>query len=189
MKKLEQEIFSDKSKIFKWPPFFYIHRYTPNFFIKRLQIVYIFFFYMSPDWEGLRRGWIHPFFNKNVIFDENLWFFKNFFSLKMIKKQFPIHPSFQNKCLKSNSKIFKSHQIQPKYTVLLNFCSRTDWSGFCVTNEAVQVGQLEVLYMRRVWLHLRLYSMCWNYHFLMNTIMHSPHGKKICRKFRSLQGF
>ena len=115
MKKLEQEIFSDKSKIFKWPPFFYIHRYTPNFFIKRLQIVYIFFFYMSPDWEGLRRGWIHPFFNKNVIFDENLWFFKNFFSLKMIKKQFPIHPSFQNKCLKSNSKIFKSHQIQPNY--------------------------------------------------------------------------
>ena len=115
MKKLEQEIFSDKSKIFKWPPFFYIHRYTPNFFIKRLQIVYIFFFYMSPDWEGLRRGWIHPFFNKNVIFDKNLWFFKNFFSLKMIKKQFPIHPSFQNKCLKSNSKIFKSHQIQPSY--------------------------------------------------------------------------
>ena len=119
MKKLEQEIFSDKSKIFKWPPFFYIHRYTPNFFIKRLQIVYIFFFYMSPDWEGLRRGWIHPFFNKNVIFDENLWFFKNFFSLKMIKKQFPIHPSFQNKCLKSNSKIFKSHQIQPIYRLLV----------------------------------------------------------------------
>jgi hypothetical protein len=35
--------------------------------------------------EGLgRHGEIHPFFKKNPIFGENLWFFKKNFSLKRI---------------------------------------------------------------------------------------------------------
>jgi len=58
----------------------------------------------------------HPFFNEKVIFDENLWFLKKLFCSKISE----IHSEFDKRKKKyvlfPDSKISKSHQIEPKYT-------------------------------------------------------------------------
>ena len=77
----------------------------------------------------------------------------------MVKKQFSTHSYDRNKCLKSNLKISKSHQIQPKYTVyrlyavygILSISSCSHGHAHCknlLYNSVKEYHYLYVLYER-----------------------------------------
>ena len=58
----------------------------------------------------------HPFFNEKVIFDENLWFLKKLFFSKISENHSEFDKRKKKYVLFPNSKISKSHQIEPSHT-------------------------------------------------------------------------
>ena len=119
-------IFFWKMKIFKSPQLFFREFPAQTVDCSRCRKSWIF-----QKWRFRRVAlrcsmWNHTFFIENVIFDENLWFLKKIFCSKLSKNHSEFERRKKKDVSKPDSRIEKSHQIEPNY--MINLQHAPNWT-------------------------------------------------------------